>query len=382
MAYAVMFYAAAAILVVGLALRIGRFLRRPAPLRGIGGTSSARTVQAATDMVLFRGTFFSDRLQWIFSACFHFGLVVVLLRHMRYALDPDWVGPLVWKVVVLAQPFGLYGGLALMAGVAGFWARRLLVKEVREASSLGDHALLALLLAIPAVGYLNNWVHTDVVQVKEFFVGLATLKWQPLPTDALLLTHLWLVALLMVLLPFSRVLHLAGVFEKRDDTPLGFSLGRNKRRLAIAGVVAVVLLAPAAIGAAAVAEEGWTVPQPDFSKLARVHKNLDATVMIRNHPNFLMGSRSIVVYQGVRTEINRIEQCVTCHVVKGADKQPVAYDDPKHFCRECHNKAAVSIDCFECHNSKPLPPASKADLETATRFAALMSRFNERSAVR
>ena len=39
----------------------------------------------------------------------------------------------------------------------------------------------------------------------------------------------------------------------------------------------------------------------------------------------------------------------------GPDGQPVSYDDPKHFCRSCHSYASVSIDCFECHASKPEP---------------------------
>jgi nitrate reductase gamma subunit len=382
-AYAAMFYVAATVLIGGLAVKATRFLRKPPSLRTPTvqrpNPRAAATVRAATDMVLFRSTFFTDRVQWIFSFLFHFGLVLVLLRHLRYALDPSWVGSFVWWLVVLVQPLGLYGGLALVAGVAGFWARRLLIKEVRDSSSLGDHAVLALLLAIPVVGYLNNWVHTDVVQVKSFFVGLVTLHYDNLPTDALLLTHLWLVAMLMALLPFTSVLHLAGVFEKPEDD--AFIPRANKRKLAIAVVVLAVLVAPAGLGISKVAQEGWTVPQPDFSRLARVHKNLDATVMIRNHPNFLMNSRSIVVYQGVRQDINRIEQCVTCHAVKGPDGQPVGYDDPKHFCQQCHYKAAVNIDCFECHNSKPMPD-KKAALDSATKFAAIMSRTNERSSVR
>ena len=55
-------------------------------------------------------------------------------------------------------------------------------------------------------------VHTDIVALKAFALGLVRLDWQPLPTDAVLLLHLGLVAALMVVFPFSKLLHAPGVF--------------------------------------------------------------------------------------------------------------------------------------------------------------------------
>jgi nitrate reductase gamma subunit len=54
--------------------------------------------------------------------------------------------------------------------------------------------------------------HTDIVAVKAFFLGLMVFDWQPLPSNPLLLTHLGLVAALMVVFPFSKLLHAPGVF--------------------------------------------------------------------------------------------------------------------------------------------------------------------------
>lgn len=371
-AYAAMFYVAAVVFLGGLGWRLFAFFTKPPHLRTPETERPfpkvAATVRAATDVLFFRSTFFNDRIMWLFSACLHFGLLLVILRHLRYALDPSWVGPYVWRLVVLAQMPGLYGGAVFFAGVAGFWVRRLVIAEERAKTTLSDHALFALMAALPLVGYFNLWVHTDVVAVKEFFVGLATLSLKPIPTDALLLTHLWLVALLLIALPFTSFMHMAGVFDKMEKTLLSEPLHRNRVRLAVIAVIGLGLLAPAGIAIASVLDQGWTAPQPDFAKLARAHKKDDPTVMIRNHPNFLMGHRSVVVYKGIRQEINTIEKCVDCHAVKGADGKPVGYDDPKHFCGECHNKAAVNIDCFECHNSKG-PSDKDGLLETPTRFA-------------
>ena len=100
-AYAMMFYAAATILLAGLVIKVTRYVRQHPRLRTRAYPSSesrmVTTLRAASDIAFFRGTFFTDRVQWIFSACFHFGLLLVLLRHLRYALDPAWVGPILWK---------------------------------------------------------------------------------------------------------------------------------------------------------------------------------------------------------------------------------------------------------------------------------------------
>ena len=54
--------------------------------------------------------------------------------------------------------------------------------------------------------------HTDIVAVKAFTLGLLYFDWQPLPADALVYVHLALVALLMLIFPFSKLLHAPGVF--------------------------------------------------------------------------------------------------------------------------------------------------------------------------
>jgi hypothetical protein len=169
----------------------------------------------------------------------------------------------------------------------------------------------------------------------------------------------------LVALPFSKLLHMPAVFVTSAEQPV---IGR-KLRLVLVGVIGAMLLVPAGLATRDIMQEGWTRAQPDFAKLAKVHKNLDQTVMVRNHPSFLTHSRSMVVYQGKRVAGDTIEKCVACHAVKDADGMAVGYDSPDHFCRGCHYKAAVSIDCFECHNSKPPSEKQAAimPLMTATR---------------
>ena len=73
--------------------------------------------------------------------------------------------------------------------------------------------MLALIIAIGVSGLAMKYVvHTDVVAVKAFFLGLMRFDLQPLPADPLLYVHLALVVALMAVFSFSKLLHAPGVF--------------------------------------------------------------------------------------------------------------------------------------------------------------------------
>ena len=263
-AYALLSYLAVIIVGLGLAIqawRLLRHLRRTPQLAGEGALS-ARLFRAATDIVLLRTMFFADRWAWIFGAMFHFGLALILLRHLRYFIEPAWIGPL-WKIVVLVQPFGLYGGLALPAGLVGWWVRQSVLKQNRIVVDKADHAVMAVMTALALVGYANMLVHTDVVAVKGFVVGLLVFNWQNLPLDPLLLLHLWLFALLLVLLPFSRLLLLLPFGKLLHIAPRpGVAERRGRKRLLylFGPLLAVALLAPAAVVARHAVTHGFAPP--------------------------------------------------------------------------------------------------------------------------
>ena len=54
--------------------------------------------------------------------------------------------------------------------------------------------------------------HTDIVGLKAFIMGLLTFSWVEIPGDPLLIIHLVLVAMLMIIFPYSKLLHGVGVF--------------------------------------------------------------------------------------------------------------------------------------------------------------------------
>ena len=208
---AVVLYAAAAVLVAGLARKIVQYARTPAPLK-IPTTPApiTRTGVAGRlvrEVVLFESLFKASKWTWLFGWVFHAALLVVLVGHLRYFTEP------VWAPIVLVQGIAPYAGLAMVAGLAGLWARRFLVDRVRYISAPSDHLMLALLVAIGGSGLVMRFgVHTDIVAVKAFALGLVRFDWQPVPSDAVLLLHIALVAALMAVFPFSKLLHAPGLF--------------------------------------------------------------------------------------------------------------------------------------------------------------------------
>ncbi len=237
--FALLFYVATAIFLVGLGMRIARYARTPAPLK-IPTTPAPTTrggvvLRMGTEVFLFNSLFKANKWIWLFGIMFHVALALVLLRHLRYFLEPvpTWV--------VMIQPFGLYAAFAMVVGLAGLWARRLFVERIRYISSPSDHLMLALLLGIALTGLGMTYLFSvDITAVKLFFTGLMRFDFNPLPAHPLLLLHLLLVAGLMIVFPFSKLLHAPGVFfsptrnqvdnprEKRHVTKVKWMVASDK----------------------------------------------------------------------------------------------------------------------------------------------------------
>ena len=226
--FAVLFYFAAGLFAVGLSYRIAVYARTPAPLK-IPTTPSPRTLFGvvllmAREVFFFESLFKASLWTWLFSLMFHGGLALVLLRHVRYFIDP------VWSWVVFIQPFGLYAGFVMVAGLMGLWGRRFFVDRVRYISTPSDHLMLLLLILIGASGLAMKFLtHTDVVSIKSFFIGLMSFTINTLPSDWMIYMHLSLIALLMIIFPFSKLLHAPGLFFSPSRNQVENS--RDKRHI-------------------------------------------------------------------------------------------------------------------------------------------------------
>lgn len=231
--FAILFYFATLVFVVGTVYRIGVYTRTPAPLKipttPAPITNGGVVLRMMREVFLFESLFKANLWTWGLGWLFHASLALVLLRHLRYFTDP------VWGWVAFIQPFGMYAGITMLLGVAGLWARRIFVERIRYISTPSDHLMLALFMAIAVSGLMMKFfAHTDVIAVKGFMLGLmhfdAFHSDSPaLPSSIALYAHLSLVALLLMIFPVSKLLHAPGLFFSPSRNQADNS--RDKRHL-------------------------------------------------------------------------------------------------------------------------------------------------------
>ena len=125
--------------------------------------------------------------------------------------------------------------------------------------------------------------------------------------------------------------------------------------MAIASKVKRWLLAASAASllatSAVVVAEGRT-PMPDVPAAKGDQCVEETTKMRREHMYMLKHQRDNTLRLGIRTTQHSLKRCLGCHVPTEAEKQ-VAYGSDEHFCSNCHQYAAVRIDCFTCHADQP-----------------------------
>jgi len=132
---------------------------------------------------------------WFGEWVFHVSFLAVLLRHLRYFLEPvpSWV----WWV----QVPGLIAGYILPLSLLYILAVRLL-SEREKYSSPANLFLLGLVLAISSIGVMMHaFFKPDLAGVKLFLLGILAVNPAPLPASALFLAHFALVLVLVIFLP-------------------------------------------------------------------------------------------------------------------------------------------------------------------------------------
>lgn len=93
----------------------------------------------------------------------------------------------------------------------------------------------------------------------------------------------------------------------------------------------------------------------------------DTAYMRRNHMKLLKHQRDETVHKGIRTEKYSLQNCIDCHA---SSKNNSVLGSDENFCQSCHAYAAVKLDCWDCHASKPKQavqvPAATAATSSAT----------------
>ncbi len=210
--FTALFYISLAIFLVGMGRKIYQFWITPAPLKIPTAptqlTQTGVVMRMIREVTLFESLFKSNKWIWLFGFLFHFGLLLVLVRHLRYFVPGDLP-----EIFLLMQPFK-YAAFAMVIGLLGLLARRIFVQRIRYISAPSDYLMLLMLIVIGFSGAMMTFTenHTDIMSVKDFASGLVTFNWADLPTDTNLLVHLFMVFVLLAIFPISKLLHVPGVF--------------------------------------------------------------------------------------------------------------------------------------------------------------------------
>ncbi len=111
-----------------------------------------------------------------------------------------------------------------------------------------------------------------------------------------------------------------------------------------------------AMASGAAPKTAGRVPQPVIES-ARGDKCVDdPAFMRRNHMELLKHQRDDTMHGGIRGAKYSLKACIACHASQTTNSVAAA---STNFCQSCHSYAAVKIDCFECHSTKPEPTAAQ-----------------------
>jgi hypothetical protein len=94
-------------------------------------------------------------------------------------------------------------------------------------------------------------------------------------------------------------------------------------------------------------------------------------VMRRDHMKFLLHQRDATVLNGNRETKYSLVGCMDCHNPASVSEEIIRYENPQHFCAECHAYASVKIDCFECHADRGLARSEQSSLTLKAQSRAL-----------
>jgi len=160
----------------------------------------------------------SSKFLWLGAIAFHYAFLAIFLRHYRFFAEPipifvSWIQTLD-GFFQIGLPI-LYTTDLVILGALGFLLfRRLFDSKLRYISLPSDYFALFLLLGIAATGIIMRYfIKVDVVAAKTLALGLVS--FHPVITGnigIIFYMHLFLVSVLFLYFPFSKLMHMPGVF--------------------------------------------------------------------------------------------------------------------------------------------------------------------------
>lgn len=204
-----------AVFVAAMVIRIRSWMKLPRPGMTLFPTPpGGKTWGVLKETLLFPSLFRGDRTLWVLSWVFHAMLALVFIGHIRVVMD----FPALWSALhidgdTMSAVVGGTAGILMMTMTALLLFRRALVARVSQISGVGDYFALFLVLAVVLTGNAMRFLgHFDLAQSRAFFGAFVTFSAAPVPQNPWFLLHLFLAQMLILYIPFSKILHFGGVF--------------------------------------------------------------------------------------------------------------------------------------------------------------------------
>lgn len=190
----------------------GKMTLFPAP------SGSAGTFRAVVqESLLFPGLFKGDRVLWVFAWLFHASLALIIVGHLRVFtgfFDRFFAG---WGIDVdkMSAILGGAAGILIFVAALLLLLRRTSVRRVKEISIPADFLALLLIVAIILTGNMMRFgEHFDLNITRSYFSHLFAFSFSgmTIPNNGIFLLHFMLIQLLVIFIPFSKILHFGGIF--------------------------------------------------------------------------------------------------------------------------------------------------------------------------
>jgi nitrate reductase gamma subunit len=165
-----------------------------------------------------RPVYGSAKRLWFFGLLFHWSLLIIVLRHLRFFIEPiaPWINSLsaIDGFFEIGIPTLYLSDAAVLAGLTFLLLRRAVVPKLRYISLFPDYFALLLILGIVTTGLLmRHFFPADLLQVKNLALGWVTFfPSVPKGAGTVFILHLCFVFTLLAWFPFSKLMHMGGVF--------------------------------------------------------------------------------------------------------------------------------------------------------------------------
>jgi len=245
-------YAAIVLFLTGFIYRVIYWAKSPVPFRITTTCGQQKTLdwvkssklesphtilgvlgRMALEILFFRSLFRNTRISlkegpklvygatkwlWFGSLAFHWSFLIILIRHLRFFTEP-----VPYSIALIEQldgffqvglPILLLTDIIIVTALTFLCLRRVFDIKVRYISLPADYFPLFLLLGITISGVLLRYfIKTDLVAIKELAIGLITFRpIVPEGIGSMFFIHLFSVCALFAYFPFSKLMHLGGVF--------------------------------------------------------------------------------------------------------------------------------------------------------------------------